>query len=180
MAQPKITSSTDSRDFSETADLGGFTEFIRVFADGCHHGKEEDILFETMVEHGMPRELGPIAVMLGEHEQGRELVRTLTDLAARSAEPGWSDADRQRIRQTVRSYAELLRQHIEKEDGILYPMAVTRLDAPTMADIARRFEAFEAEKTGPEQHEKLHALAEELIARYGTPGAAERHHPHGH
>lgn len=162
----------------ETADLGRFAQFIRAFADTCHHGKEENILFETMVENGMPRESGPIAVMLHEHEEGRQLVRTLTEFAARSTEPGWSDADRQRIRQAARSYAELLRRHIQKEDGILYPMAVSRLDPATMADIARRFDAFEAEKTGPGEHEKLHLLAEELIARYGHSGAAEHQHHH--
>jgi hemerythrin-like domain-containing protein len=164
----------------ETADLGRFTRFIRAFADTCHHGKEEDVLFETMVANGMPREAGPIAVMLHEHEEGRQLVRTLTAFAARSAEPGWSDADRQGIRQTAHAYAELLRQHIQKEDGILYPMAVSRLDPATMADIARRFDAFETEKTGPGEHEKLHALAEELIARYGHSGATEHHHHHCH
>jgi hemerythrin-like domain-containing protein len=164
----------------ETADLGRFTQFIRAFADTCHHGKEEDILFETMVQHGMPRESGPIAVMLHEHEQGRQLVRTLAEFAARPTEAGWNDADRHRIRQAARSYAELLRQHIQKEDGILYPMAVSRFDPATMADIARRFDAFEAEKTGPGEHEKLHALAEELIARYRPSGATEHHHPHCH
>jgi hemerythrin-like domain-containing protein len=164
----------------DTDDLGRFTLFIRAFADTCHHGKEEDILFEEMVENGMPREFGPIAVMLQEHEEGRRLVGTLSDFAARSAEPGWSDSDRQQIRQAARSYAEMLRQHIQKEDGILYPMAVSRFDPATMADIARRFDAFEAEKTGPGEHEKLHALAEELITRYGAPSAAEHRHPHCH
>jgi hemerythrin-like domain-containing protein len=165
---------------SDTADLGRFTRFIRAFADTCHHGKEEDILFETMVANGMPRETGPIAVMLHEHEEGRQLVRTLTEFAARSSEPGWSDADRRQIRQAAHSYAELLRQHIQKEDGILYPMAVSRLDPATMADINRRFDEFEAEKTGPGEHEKLHALAEELIARYHAPGTTEHHHHHCH
>jgi hemerythrin-like domain-containing protein len=164
----------------ETADLGRFAQFIRAFADTCHHGKEEDILFATMVANGMPRESGPIAVMLHEHEEGRKLVRTLTEFAAHSVEPGWSDADRQRIRQAARSYAQLLRQHIQKEDGILYPMAVSRLDPATMVDINRRFDEFEAEKTGPGEHEKLHALAEELIARYHAPGTPEHDHPHCH
>jgi len=106
---------------SDFADLGRFTQFIRAFADACHHGKEEDILFATMVEKGMPRQSGPIAVMLHEHEEGRQLVRTLTDFAARSSEPGWSDADRQRIRQAARSYAELLRQTSRKRTGSSIP-----------------------------------------------------------
>ncbi|MGQ9493468.1 MAG: hemerythrin domain-containing protein [Anaerolineae bacterium] len=50
-------------------------EFIRIFADRCHHGKEEDLLFPAMEKAGIPREGGPIGVMLIEHVQGRNYVR---------------------------------------------------------------------------------------------------------
>jgi hemerythrin-like domain-containing protein len=54
-------------------------EFIRSFADKCHHGKEEDILFETMVEIGFKKDSGPISVMLSEHDLGRELVKGFSE-----------------------------------------------------------------------------------------------------
>src|SRR5574341_1140537 len=52
-------------------------EFLRTFADKCHHGKEEHLLFKTMVERGFPREAGPIAVMLHEHDVGRAFIQLL-------------------------------------------------------------------------------------------------------
>ncbi|HEX9290217.1 MAG TPA: hemerythrin domain-containing protein, partial [Anaeromyxobacteraceae bacterium] len=82
--------STDDKE-----ELGRFVTFIREFADACHHGKEEDILFAAMVEAGFPRHGGPIAVMLMEHDQGRAHVRVLADLAAQAAP--WSVEDRQRL-----------------------------------------------------------------------------------
>ncbi len=39
-------------------------QFPCTFADRCHHGKEENLLFKTMVDRGFPREAGAIAVML--------------------------------------------------------------------------------------------------------------------
>ena len=60
-------------------------DFIRNFADRTHHGKEEDNLFPALEQHGMPRQGGPVGVMLDEHDQGRGLVSTLK---AR-AELGW-------------------------------------------------------------------------------------------
>jgi hemerythrin-like domain-containing protein len=62
--------------------VGEYAAFFRGFADGCHHGKEEDILFQRMVERGFPREAGPLAVMYHEHEVGRGHVRTLGAIAA--------------------------------------------------------------------------------------------------
>ena len=55
----------------ERGELARFVSFIRDFADARHHGKEEDILFATMVEQGFPREAGPVAAVLAEHEETR-------------------------------------------------------------------------------------------------------------
>ena len=57
--------------------LADYGAFFREFADSCHHGKEEDVLFQRMDERGFPRETGPVAVMLYEHEVGRGHVSAL-------------------------------------------------------------------------------------------------------
>jgi len=49
-------------------------DFLKVFVDKCHHGKEEELLFPALVKAGIPHD-GPIAVMLFEHEMGRKYVR---------------------------------------------------------------------------------------------------------
>ncbi len=59
--------------------LAGVLEFFRLFADRCHHGKEEELLFPLLERKGMAHEGGPIGVMLHEHEQGRSLVRQMGD-----------------------------------------------------------------------------------------------------
>src|SRR3990170_8726435 len=65
--------------------------FIRLFADACHHGKEENLLFPELEKGGMPRDQGPIAVMLSEHQQGRAYARHMAeslDSARRGDEKG--------------------------------------------------------------------------------------------
>jgi hemerythrin-like domain-containing protein len=161
---------------ADPGDLDRFVTFFRQFADRCHHGKEEDILFQTMIEHGFPKESGPIAVMLQEHDQGRHLIAQLTE-AARSA-GSWTDQDRARIRQAALLYSDLLHHHIQKEDGILYPMALSQLSEPVIEEIGRRFDVFEGEETGEGEHERFHRLAGELAARYGTENAGHSGHHH--
>ena len=145
-------------------ELGKFVTFIREFADSCHHGKEEDILFAAMIGAGFPSRGGPIAVMLMEHDQGRAHVRALADLAGQEAP--WTAEDRQRLAEAAHGYGNLLRAHIHKEDAILYPMAEQRLPAEVMERVSADCEAYEARKTGSGEHERLHALAEELVSRY--------------
>lgn len=145
-------------------ELGRFTTFIREFADAHHHGKEEDILFATMVEAGFPRHGGPIAVMLMEHDQGRAYVRALSDLASQQA--AWSGADRQRLGEAAHGYANLLRAHIHKEDAILYPMAEQRLPAEALGHIEAECGAYEARQAASGELARLTALAGELQARH--------------
>jgi hemerythrin-like domain-containing protein len=122
-------------------DLERFAEFLRDFADRTHHGKEEDILFRIMVEGGFPRDGGPIAVMLAEHQEGRARVRILKEIAENPAP--WGSAEREKIENSVAVFVTVLRQHIQKEDNILYPMARAHLSAELMAEITRQFLTFQ-------------------------------------
>jgi hemerythrin-like domain-containing protein len=150
----------------DKAELARFVSFIQGFADAYHHGKEEDILFVAMGEHGFPRNAGPIAVMLQEHDLGRSLVGVLDGLARQSAT--WTKEDRDTLERTVHEFSDLLRQHIRKEDQILYPMAEARLPALVQEEMFRRFQAFEEQQTRSGEQQRLRALGDALIEAH-TP-----------
>ncbi len=156
-------------------ELGRFVTFIREFADACHHGKEEDILFKAMVEAGFPSQGGPIAVMLEEHDMGRAFVKQLADLAEQEAP--WSADDRLRLADAAHGYADLLRQHIFKEDTVLYPMAEAHLPPQAVERVDEECRRYEEEKTGSGEHERLHRLAEDLAAAHlpALPREGESH-----
>ena len=96
-------------------------DFIRNYADGWHHAKEEVHLFPALEMAGMPRDGGPVGVMLQEHEVGRSYVRAISDSLDAVAE-GDSSARGTAIENAL-AYAALLEAHIAKEDGILFEMA---------------------------------------------------------
>lgn len=141
--------------------LARFVSFLREFVDDCHHAKEENILFATMIEQGFPREQGPIAVMLHEHELGRSLVGTLSSFAQQQT--SWNEDDWRHVERTVRAFARLLREHIQKEDGVLYPLAEQRLSTPAKEKLSMLFERFEADRTGCGHTERLRELTARLL-----------------
>lgn len=135
-------------------------EFIRGFADGCHHRKEEQVLFKTLLELREEQFRGPVTVMLTEHEEARAITQALAAAANR-----WNAGDtsaRGEALRCGRDYTTLLRQHIEKEDTILFRMAAAALDPETARHIVAAFEAVEGET--PAAHEKYHALVKTLTA----------------
>ena len=136
------------------------TDFIRNFADGCHHRKEEGVLFTTMVAHGFPEQHGPIAVMLAEHEQGRDFTHDMGEAAQKLAagDPGARDA----VVRAALGYVSLLRSHIQKENQILFPMAGNFIPESEHAAVVAAFEEVERKDTGPGVHGKYEALAQAL------------------
>lgn len=139
--------------------LAQLVGFIQTFADRCHHGKEEKHLFPALEARGVPREGGPIGVMLQEHELGRGFVHEMAD-AASAYGRGDSDAAT-RFVNAARQYLDLLAQHIHKEDNVLFQIAENVFDAPTKTALAEAFER-EEEALGLGTHEHYEALASEL------------------
>ena len=135
-------------------------DFVKGFADGCHHQKEEGILFEALVANGMSKGAGPVAVMLAEHEQGRQFTRAMRTGAER-LQSGDQTAISQ-ITQNALNYVVLLRQHIQKEDRILFPMANRTIPVEQHEKITQAFDHFEHEETGEGIHEKYLGIALEL------------------
>jgi len=140
--------------------IGKFLDFFRNFADRCHHAKEENHLFRRMVERGFSADAGPIAVMLAEHDEGRAHLREV-DQVIRTAAQGDTAAIASVVGH-LKSYVDLLRQHIDKENTILYVMAEQTLSADDFKKLAAAFEKIEAEEMGEGTHERFHQLAHEL------------------
>jgi hemerythrin-like domain-containing protein len=134
--------------------------FIKNFADGCHHKKEEGILFVAMNPSGKPTQGGPIGIMLAEHEKGRLFTQEM-----RSAAQMWEKGDnfaQGAVVHNALGYVALLRQHIYKEDNILFPMADQVIPPAQQEKVAADFKRVGLEETEAGIHEKYLALAEVL------------------
>ena len=110
---------------NEAYDLDDFPkiiDFVRVYADKHHHGKEEDILFETMKKDlEAVAKSGAITGMYIEHDMGRLYMASL-ERALEEFKSG-NDKARLDIIANAISYTDLLDRHIEKENTALYKLA---------------------------------------------------------
>lgn len=134
--------------------------FSRGFIDRCHHGKEEGCLFPCLERRGIPAAGGIVAVLLEEHETGRRLIARIGELLDRY-ESGAATAAA--VFDPCRSYADLLRAHILKEDDLLFPAADAAMDTADRSAVAACFGERE-EVLGIDRHHELHRLAEEMAA----------------
>ena len=144
-------------------DLDDCLGFFRSFTEACHHGKEEDLLFRELEEHGVSQEEGPLAVMIQEHRMGSRLVNGMSEaLHALSAgdDGAWS-----RFEEAGRDYLELLRNHIGKEDGGVFEMADGMVTGSACARLCARYEKVCSRRFEGRKKEELEALAQDLARR---------------
>ena len=161
-ATEAVARNISAGDLPPAGTLQGLLEFFRIFADRCHHGKEEDLLFPLLETKGFPRSGGPVGVMLYEHEQGRELIGQMT-AAADQFSAGVQEAAHAWAR-SASGYAALLRAHIHKENHILFAMAERLLTSAEQSELAAAFDRLEVEKMGAGTHDRLHHLMHQLRA----------------
>jgi hemerythrin-like domain-containing protein len=135
-------------------------EFVAGFADRCHHAKEEDVLFVAMTARDMPQDSGPVAVMLQEHDEGRRYTDAFRSAAEQmKAGNGAAAAD---VVRNVFDYVNLLREHIHKEDMVLYPMAEQLLTEGEMQTVGQEFQRIIAGDQESGRLDRFRALAREL------------------
>ncbi len=139
-------------------------EFFRVFVDKCHHGKEELLLFPVMEAAGVPKQGGPLGVMLAEHDIGRGHVRGMAE-ALEQYKSG-NDKSAPLLATHAREYIALLNGHIDKENNALFPMADAHVPASKQNELYEEFEKLEEEKIGPGVHEEFHNLLDGLAKTY--------------
>lgn len=107
--------------------VNSFLEFTKNFSEPHHH-KEEKILFPKLEEKGIPNEGGPIGMMLFEHNLKRNYIRELEEALAQKDGP--------RIKEKSLAIVSLMRDHIWKENNILYPCAQDILTEEEMEAIS--------------------------------------------
>ncbi len=135
-------------------------DFIAGFADGCHHSKEEDILFSELQRHTEAEGVGPVEMMLEEHEQGRRYTQDFRS-AAENLIDGDLDAKNDLI-DNVLAYIDLLREHINKEDTVLYPMADLVLDDVARMRVDMQIQEVSDADKDSGLHERYQQVAESL------------------
>lgn len=119
-------------------------EFLSVFVDKCHHGKEEGFLFPELTKNSIKTEL--VTELFAEHQTARNLATNIS--------------------QNIPQYVALLTTHIEKENTQLFPVAEKQLSPDLQNRIEDEFEDLERNVIGEGKHEQYHSWLKELKSIY--------------
>jgi hemerythrin-like domain-containing protein len=138
---------------------------IKNFADGLHHSKEENILFPFLETRGFSAQSGPVAVMVHEHILGRNYVKGISEglaLYKQGNKAGVMDINR-----NMQGYIDLLRNHILKENNVLFRMADGVISDEDDKNLISKFDSVTEDKDFGKGGGDFIARIEKLAAAYG-------------
>jgi hemerythrin-like domain-containing protein/ferredoxin len=144
----------DASDFAEMMD------FLMIFADKCHQGKEENIYFPALEEAGIKMQEGPIAKLLMDHIAEREILSRMTDLSKDIL------LNENEYMAEITDLIRLLREHIETENTTLFPLGDSVVPSDLQKKMIAEFDKFEETVMGKGTHEKQHELLLRLEKKY--------------
>jgi len=142
--------------------LEKMVEFLHNFADKCHHGKEEEILFPELVKNAANIQM--INELIGDHKAGRDYIRGITESLAHYKT---GNPDAYHIAVNMEGYIFLLTGHIKKESKYLFPIADKQITDEVREEIERRFEKLEKDVIGEGKHEEYRSWVKELKNIFG-------------
>lgn len=144
----------------EAAALRKCVDFLRLYADACHHTNEEQILLPLLDRRGIRADHPAVAGIVREHVEGRKQVSAMR--ASLAAAARGDEAARRRFCEAARHYLALLRQHINKEDHVLFALADQALTARDQAEIQAQLQATYSRRFEGRTVASLSAVADDL------------------
>jgi hemerythrin-like domain-containing protein len=139
----------------------GTSVLINGFANSYHDKKEEAVLLPFLLDHGLPKDTGLVAMMLTEHEEAQHISQRLRQATER-LQSGDIRA-RDNVVLSALGYVSLIRRHIKKEDEVLFPMIEKFITPAQQEKMRLALENFEHEENGIEVEEKYYGLADRLV-----------------
>jgi hemerythrin-like domain-containing protein/rubredoxin len=117
-------------------------DFFRTYADRCHHGKEEDVLFKALMAKQLSEDhRKTINELIEDHAYARATVGKLWE-----AKTAWVQNDESAlsdIQAALRELARIYPKHIEKEDKHFFYPCMKYFDKPELDAMLNAFWEFD-------------------------------------
>lgn len=132
-------------------------DFFKTYADRCHHGKEEDILFRDLAGKTLSKEHAKIMQeLIQEHIFGRKTVGKL--VAAKDQYVHGKKEALETITAVLKELVEFYPKHIEKEDKHFFLPCMDYFTKKEQDAMLAAFREFDRKLI----HEKYNKLVEEF------------------
>ena len=159
----KISKNILSNEVFYTSDVEDILDFLKHFIEKSHHKKEE-IFYPILSMIEMPNDKEELSVMLYEHALARNFLKDINNCVV-NCKIGNSFSE-ELLAESMMKYVFLIKNHIKKEEKIIFPMANKVLTEEEQTEINKQFERIEESIIHHDLHEHYHRLLDKLKTKY--------------
>lgn len=159
----KIAESIKSQDVFYTNDVEEIIDFLKYFIEKSHHGKEE-VFYPALVIAGISKENESVSAMLYEHVLARNYLKDINSCVV-NCKIGNSFSG-ELLADSITNYVELIKNHLRKEEEIIFPIADKELSKEKQTEISEEFERIEDKIVRHGFRDHFHKLLRKLQTKY--------------
>lgn len=159
----KIANKIKSQDVFYTNDVESIIDFLKFFIEKSHHQKEE-VFYPELEFAGIPKETESLSIMLYEHTLAKNYLKDIYS-CVENCKIGNSFSG-ELLAESLNNYVLLIKNHINKEEEIIFPMADRELSEEKKKDIYRQFENIERKIVNHGFQDHYHKLLSNLKVKY--------------
>ena len=135
-------------------------DFIRVYADRTHHGKEEDILFRELRKKPLSNEDQLLMdELIEDHIFSRNTTKALVEATLRYREAG--ETGIAELKTCLKTLVDFYPAHIKKEDSVFFPATLSYFSDQEEQAMIAEFWEFDRKMI----HEKYKAVVKKFEAK---------------
>lgn len=157
-------------DVPDSREPSGLIDFLAESLFQRHEEKEEGLLLPELARMGLSWSDGALAEIRREHRQGRYLLRSLKH-AMRQSET-WSKDDKAHFLSIAHAWVDFFRDHMLREEQVIFPFIDGRLDGDTDELLCVQFEKIDREYEEMADYESLQKSSEAFVAKYAPRAKA--------
>jgi hemerythrin-like domain-containing protein len=155
-----VLAKIESRNKVDPLTVDTAVDFIRIYADRTHHGKEENILFRDLNKKPLSAEDRQVMEeLVKEHRFGRQTTKSLIE--ANNRYRNGDETALSGIVDNLQTLIEFYPKHIEKEDKLFFPSSRAYFTDKEEQAMLGEFWEFDRKMI----HEKYNSVVEELKSR---------------
>ena len=137
----KIALKIKSKDVFYPNDVEEVVKYLINIIENSHHGKEDDVFYPELISSGIPKETAPLSIINYEHLISVNYLKDISS-CVENCKIG-NDFSGELLADSLTNYVIAIKNHIQREEEIVFPIANEVFSIEKQNDILQRFEIIE-------------------------------------
>jgi len=160
----KIALKIKSKDVFYPNDVEEVVKYLINIIENSHHGKEDDVFYPELISSGIPKETAPLSIINYEHLISVNYLKDISSCVV-NCKIG-NDFSGELLADSLTNYVIAIKNHIQREEEIVFPIANEVFSIEKQNDILQRFEIIEQKYISNSFNDQFDELLNKIKNKY--------------